>query len=322
MCSRAAGTTLPAPRLRPAAVPSLWGGSYANGGSISASNSTVNLEGSLTLAQLGSFDRSGGTVNLKGTLDNTGGTLALDAATGSWNLAGGTIQGGTVSATGGAKLVATNLGGTLTDVTLQGDAAQSEPTLLDVGGGYGVNVGISGDLMLANAMIVLQNYGQLSFSNIAATLAGNGTVLFGDNNSYNSVRETASGRPVDDWLGNHRQGSERDDWLQRELGWAGERVGAQPREHRPRPGRDHHPERRQLRQRGHPAGQWRRHIECAANDAGQLRCRHPDRRGLGGLRRQYPACPAEFPRSSAMRPVLSSTEPMPISIVMPVRPAP
>jgi urease beta subunit len=169
------------------------GGSYANGGSINASNSTVNLEGSLTLAQLGSFDRSGGTVNLKGTLNNSGSTLALDDATGSWNLAGGTIQGGTVSATGSAKLVATNLGGTLADVTLQGDAAQSEPTLLDVSGGYGVKVGVSGDLTLANATLLLQNYGQLNFSSAAATLAGSGTVLFGDNNSYNSLRETASG---------------------------------------------------------------------------------------------------------------------------------
>ncbi|MCB1964701.1 MAG: hypothetical protein KDI64_01260, partial [Candidatus Accumulibacter sp.] len=85
------------------------------------------------------------------------------------------------------------LGGTLKDVTLQGDAAQSEPTLLDLSGGYGVNVGVSGDLTLANATILLQNYGQLYFSSAAATLAGSGTVLFGDNNSYNSLREVASG---------------------------------------------------------------------------------------------------------------------------------
>jgi hypothetical protein len=89
--------------------------------------------------------------------------------------------------------VATNLGGTLADVTLQGDAAQSAPTLLDVSGGYGVKVGVSGDLTLANATLLLQNYGQLNFSSAAATLAGSGTVLFGDNNSYNSLRQTASG---------------------------------------------------------------------------------------------------------------------------------
>jgi hypothetical protein len=60
-------------------------------------------------------------------------------------------------------------------VTLQGDAAQSEPTLLDVSGGYGVKVGVSGDLTLANATLLLQNYGQLNFSSAAATLAGSGT---------------------------------------------------------------------------------------------------------------------------------------------------
>ena len=46
-------------------------------------------------AELGTFNRVGGTVNLTGTLDNRGTELALNAATGSWQLAGGTIWGGT-----------------------------------------------------------------------------------------------------------------------------------------------------------------------------------------------------------------------------------
>ncbi len=60
-------------------------------GTITATNSTVNLGGNFTLAGLGSFTRSGGTVNLTGTLNNTGTTLAFTAATGSWDLVGGTI---------------------------------------------------------------------------------------------------------------------------------------------------------------------------------------------------------------------------------------
>ena len=39
-------------------------------------------------------------MNLTGTLDNTGTTLALDATTGSWNLAGGTLKGGTLTRVG------------------------------------------------------------------------------------------------------------------------------------------------------------------------------------------------------------------------------
>ena len=52
-------------------------------------------------------------MNLTGTLNNTGTTLAFTAATGSWNLVGGTITGGTVTETGGAELTFTNSGGTL-----------------------------------------------------------------------------------------------------------------------------------------------------------------------------------------------------------------
>ena len=55
-----------------------------------------------------------GAVNITGTLS---GGLALNATTGSWNLAnGGTILGGTVTATGAVQLFAN--GGTLDGVTL------------------------------------------------------------------------------------------------------------------------------------------------------------------------------------------------------------
>ena len=52
------------------------GGAWTNVGSISVTNSTTSLGGSLTLASLGSFTRSGGTVILSGTLDNSGTTLS------------------------------------------------------------------------------------------------------------------------------------------------------------------------------------------------------------------------------------------------------
>src|SRR5206468_8362392 len=65
------------------------GTSWTNSGTITVTASTVFLGGVFTLAELGTFQRSGGTVILNGTLDNTGTTLALNATTGSWNLWGG-----------------------------------------------------------------------------------------------------------------------------------------------------------------------------------------------------------------------------------------
>ncbi|MBC7772330.1 MAG: hypothetical protein H7210_07545, partial [Pyrinomonadaceae bacterium] len=59
--------------------------------------------------------------NLTGVFDNTGSTFTFTAATGSWNLAGGTIMGGTVVFTGPNRLVMTPSSGTLTDVVVVGD---------------------------------------------------------------------------------------------------------------------------------------------------------------------------------------------------------
>ena len=62
----------------------------------------MNLGGSFTFANVGTFNRSGGTVNLTGTLTNANATLPLTAATGSWALLGGSIIGGTITDSSGA----------------------------------------------------------------------------------------------------------------------------------------------------------------------------------------------------------------------------
>ena len=80
---------------------------WSDQGTITATSRTVNLGGSFTLVALGIFPRSGGTVNLTGTLDNTGTTLVLDATTGSWNLATGTLKGGTLATLDGTALTST-----------------------------------------------------------------------------------------------------------------------------------------------------------------------------------------------------------------------
>jgi hypothetical protein len=66
----------------------------------------LELDGAFTFEDGGTFSSaSGGAVVLVGTLDNTGRTLALTAATGSLQADGGTVQGGRVETAGGAALV-------------------------------------------------------------------------------------------------------------------------------------------------------------------------------------------------------------------------
>src|SRR5690606_21535781 len=84
-------------------------GGWSNAGIITATDATVNLGGVFAQTALGTFNHAGSTVNLTGTLS---GGLALTAQTGSWRLTSGSkVQGGTITASGGAQVVAA--GGTL-----------------------------------------------------------------------------------------------------------------------------------------------------------------------------------------------------------------
>lgn len=90
---------------------------------------SVSFSGDLTYAQLGTLTRTGGTVVLEGELENTGKTLALNAATGDWELRQGKIIGGAVTTADGSKLlIPPQTSGTLDGVSLQGR--------LDVQSGY------------------------------------------------------------------------------------------------------------------------------------------------------------------------------------------
>ena len=88
-------------------------------------------------------------MNLVGTLDNTGTTLALNATTGSWNLVGGTLKGGTLSESGGAELVFTSSGGTLDGVTTESD--------LDLASNAYAYAFVQDGLTLDNATVYLGN---------------------------------------------------------------------------------------------------------------------------------------------------------------------
>ena len=90
------------------------GGLFINQGTLDAAGGTLNLNNTWT--NTGTTIASAVALNIMGALNNTGSTLALSGTTGSFNLAGGTIQGGTISGSGGASLVIV-VGGTLEGVT-------------------------------------------------------------------------------------------------------------------------------------------------------------------------------------------------------------
>jgi hypothetical protein len=122
------------------------------------------------------FTRSGGTVNLTGTLDNTSTTLAFTTTTGSWNLVGGTLLGGTVTEASGAELTFTNSSGTLNGVTFNND--------LDLTNGAATVInGLTLNGSTANLGNASGSTSGGLFFNGTETLGGTGTVVLGGSGS-------------------------------------------------------------------------------------------------------------------------------------------
>ena len=160
-------------------------GSFSNTGTMEATNGGVlNLNGNFTPSSLGAVEAAGGVVNITGVLNNTGSTLALNNTTGSWNLVGGTIKGGSISTSGTATLTAQSA--TLAGVTLDSNLSVE----------YGLT--ISGGLTLNNANLILggltsSDYGQAIFQG-TQTLSGTGQVIFeGSNGTQNFVYAQGGG---------------------------------------------------------------------------------------------------------------------------------
>ncbi len=156
-------------------------GSFTDPGAVSVdATSRIYLDGTVSVDSGSSF-AGAGAVNLRGTLDNTGETLTLNDPGLAFMLDGGAIDGGTVETTGGAALVATNPGGTLAGVTLDGtlDMTVAYPTL-DVTGGLTLDDGTI-DL---GSQVAGGTFGTLTFQG-AQTLGGSGSVVFGsDGDNY------------------------------------------------------------------------------------------------------------------------------------------
>ena len=166
---------------------------WSNAGTINATGSTVNLAGSFTQAGLGTFNRSGGTVNITGTLS---GNLTLNAATGTWNLAGGgtildgTINDGTVS---GGAVILTSSGGVLNGVTLTGELEMSQVQ----GSTLAVQNGLSLDGTIELGSVDSSVAASLIFKG-TQTLSGTGTLQLGGSvNNTIEIEATGTSRSGD-----------------------------------------------------------------------------------------------------------------------------
>jgi hypothetical protein len=149
------------------------GGTYQNNASITMIEATVDLYSEFTLAELGTFNRTGGSVNLRGTLQNTAG-LILNATTGGWNLGdSGRIVGGTIETLDGIQLVVTG-NSTLDGVTLNGTAGVLSGGILNIVNGCTLNGTIS---LNTNGSFL---YGNLWFQTTPQqTIDGTGTIIMG-----------------------------------------------------------------------------------------------------------------------------------------------
>jgi hypothetical protein len=148
-------------------------GTWRNSGSINATNASVDLGGTFTVADLGTLNRNAGSIQLSGTLDNGGGVVALNAASGSWVINGGILRNAVLNESGGALLFINN--GTFDGVTVNGD--------LDLSTVNGAHLQIMNGLVLNGTAFLgsqadTSRYGFISFIG-TQSFTGNGIVSFG-----------------------------------------------------------------------------------------------------------------------------------------------
>jgi RHS repeat-associated protein len=155
----------------------------SNLGTITATNSTVNLNGTFAQGDLGVFNRPGSTVLLSGTLN---GGANFNSSTGSWFMYGGIINGGTITESGGAELTFTNYGGKFENgVTVDGDMDMDGGS--PAGGfGFEAELTVYSGLTL-NGTMYLGNVGNTAYAEVTfgdnahlpGAIMGNGTIDFG-----------------------------------------------------------------------------------------------------------------------------------------------
>jgi hypothetical protein len=168
---------------------------WKNQGTITLHDSVFNIQDQMSTGDLGNISRSGtGLTILSDRLVNTGQVLTLSGPSDNWLLQFGTIQGGMVTASGGAQL--TSMDGTLDGVTLNTSIGLVASTATSDLGDRKVTV--KNGLSLNNGMIELNadanHAASLVFTGEAAqTFSGDGEIRFGavGTNAVTIVHETA-----------------------------------------------------------------------------------------------------------------------------------
>ncbi len=162
---------------------------WTNAGTLDATGGTLQFDGTLNAtAGIGTMTTAGGTVNIAGTITNTGNTIQLNATTGSWNMASGSIVGGTMNFADGTTLRTTTSGGTLSSVALNGElvvsTASSSITLAGTTSftaarltGSNVTLNMAPGYTL-NSLVVAEG-ATAGTRNITMAVGGVGTVTFG-----------------------------------------------------------------------------------------------------------------------------------------------
>jgi fibronectin-binding autotransporter adhesin len=123
-------------------------GNWGGGGTLTAVSGRLDLGGTFTPTSAVIREQSQGTVRVIGVLNLSSGPLVLDAQTGSWTVAGGTLVGGTVELRDG---VALEVGGNalLEGLTVQGTVAVGSFDSVRVKGG----LTLAGTLRLPSARL-------------------------------------------------------------------------------------------------------------------------------------------------------------------------
>lgn len=113
-----------------------FGGAWSSPGTVSFSGGTITLGGTFTTADwnLPGWVRSGGTLKLTGALNNLASSVTLDDATGSLQIAGGTISAGSITLLGTARLEFTASGAMVSNTLIAGDLWVSAAAYVTVSG--------------------------------------------------------------------------------------------------------------------------------------------------------------------------------------------
>ncbi|HEY7087553.1 MAG TPA: hypothetical protein VH518_05645, partial [Tepidisphaeraceae bacterium] len=145
-------------------------------GALSTSGTgAINLGGSFSAANLtNNVTRAGGTINITGNVSNAGNTLALTATTGDFFLNGGSINGGSITSSGGNMKFTSAGGNRFNNVTFTGNLLldQNNSRLALINGGS-----ISGSATLSGSSAVLGFFDSFSAPAITYNLDGASTYI-------------------------------------------------------------------------------------------------------------------------------------------------